>query len=116
VDDHAQGITHVVRGADLLLSTTRQIYLQQQLGFTTPSYMHLPVAVNAQGEKLSKQTQAPAIEKTNVAETFFAALVFLQQQPPPELRNQSVEQIKNWAIENWRADRLSSSSSQQSPE
>ncbi len=116
VDDHAQGITHVVRGADLLLSTTRQIYLQQQLGFATPSYMHLPVAVNAQGEKLSKQTQAPAVERTNVAETFFAALVFLQQQPPPELRNQNVEQIKNWAIHNWRADRLSSSSSLRPPE
>ena len=63
VDDAAQNVTHIVRGADLLDSTPRQIYLQQLLGFATHdlnkiSYSHVPVAVNAQGEKLSKQTLA----------------------------------------------------------
>jgi len=58
VDDAAQGVTDVVRGADLLDSTTRQIHLQRLLGYATPRYLHLPVAVNAKGEKLSKQTQA----------------------------------------------------------
>ena len=61
VDDHFQGISHIVRGADLLDSTPRQIWLQRCLGYTTPSYVHLPVASNAAGEKLSKQTLAPAL-------------------------------------------------------
>ena len=107
VDDDTQGITAVVRGADLLLSTPRQLYLQQLLGFAAPTYMHLPVVVNAQGEKLSKQTHAQAIAIHNTAETFFAALVFLRQQPPVELRHDSVERILSWAIENWQPDKLS---------
>jgi glutamyl-Q tRNA(Asp) synthetase len=62
VDDHLQGITHVVRGADLLSNTARQIHLQRALGYKTPHYLHLPLVTNTTGEKLSKQTQAAAIE------------------------------------------------------
>ena len=102
VDDAFQGITHVVRGADLLYSTPRQIYLQRLLGLTTPAYMHLPVAVNAQGEKLSKQTLAQPVEKNNAASTLFDALVFLRQQPPAELRHGKVEELLEWAIANWQ--------------
>ena len=106
VDDAAQGITHVVRGADLIYSTPRQIYLQRLLGFFTPAYMHLPVAVNAQGEKLSKQTLAQPVEKNNAASTLFDALVFLRQQPPAELQFGTVEQLLAWAIVTWQPDSL----------
>ena len=102
VDDAFQGITHVVRGADLLHSSPRQIYLQKLLGLPTPAYLHLPIVVNAQGEKLSKQTLAQAIEKNNASATLFDALVFLRQQPPAELRHGKVEEILTWAIANWQ--------------
>jgi len=106
VDDAFQGITDVVRGADLLYSTPRQIYLQRQLGLDTPAYMHLPVAVNEQGEKLSKQTLAHPVGKSNAASTLFEALMFLHQQPPSELQHDSSEQILSWAISNWHPERL----------
>ena len=106
VDDAFQGITHVVRGADLLHSTPRQIYLQRLLGFATPAYMHLPIAVNAQGEKLSKQTLAPAIAADDVVAMLITVLEFLRQQPPAELRQGSVEEILGWAIANWQPERL----------
>ena len=64
VDDAFQGITHVVRGADLLWNTPRQIYLQTLLGLPTPVYAHVPLITNAAGQKLSKQTLAPALPET----------------------------------------------------
>lgn len=106
VDDAAQGITDVVRGADLLYSTPRQIYLQRLLGFATPAYMHLPVAVNAQGEKLSKQTLASAITTGDVIATLTEVLEFLRQQPPAELRQGSVEEVLGWAVAHWQPERL----------
>ncbi|HEU0233787.1 MAG TPA: tRNA glutamyl-Q(34) synthetase GluQRS [Gallionella sp.] len=106
VDDAFQGITHVVRGTDLLYSTPRQIYLQRLLGFVTPAYMHLPIAVNAQGEKLSKQTLAPAITAVNMVATLIKVLEFLHQQPPAELRQVRVEEVLGWAVEHWQPERL----------
>ena len=86
VDDAAEGVTHVVRGADLLDSTARQIYLQKLLGLPTPHYLHIPVAVNAQGQKLSKQTLADGIsaEGGDVRGLLLSALRFLGQ-PVQEL-------------------------------
>jgi glutamyl-Q tRNA(Asp) synthetase len=107
VDDAAQEITHVVRGADLLYSTPRQMHLQRLLGLDTPAYMHLPVAVNAQGEKLSKQTLARPVSKENAASQLFKTLEFLRQQPPDELRFSTVQTILAWAVANWRPDRIS---------
>jgi glutamyl-Q tRNA(Asp) synthetase len=106
VDDAFQNITHVVRGADLLHSTPRQIHLQRLLGLTTPHYLHLPIAVNAQGEKLSKQTLAPAITTDRIVATLISVLDFLRQQPPAELRQGGVEEVFGWAIENWQPERL----------
>ena len=81
VDDGIQGVTNIVRGADLLYSTPRQIYLQRLLGLTTPHYFHLPVVLNSAGEKLSKQTLAKPIDKNNVSKTLIDALEFLGQAP-----------------------------------
>ncbi len=77
VDDEEQQITDVVRGADLLDSTARQIWLQRLLGYSTPDYMHLPVAKNEAGEKLSKQTHAPAISSSGEAAVLERAFRFL---------------------------------------
>ena len=81
VDDAAQGITDVVRGADLLWSTPRQIALQRRLGIPTPRYLHVPIVSTARGEKLSKQTLAPAVDAQDVSQALGAALAFLNQAP-----------------------------------
>lgn len=106
VDDAMQGITHIVRGADLLLSTPRQIYLQKLLGLPTPNYMHLPVVLNADGEKLSKQTLAPPLNKNKVTETLYDALIFLRQQPPKALLSYAPQEILDWAVAHWRTARI----------
>ena len=106
VDDAAAGITHVVRGADLLASTARQIFLQQCLGLPVPCYAHLPVAVNAAGEKLSKQTRAPPVDASRPGPALFAVLEFLGQRPPPELSGASRRELWAWAMSHWRLDRV----------
>ncbi|TAJ78635.1 MAG: tRNA glutamyl-Q(34) synthetase GluQRS [Gallionellaceae bacterium] len=111
VDDAYQGITHVVRGADLLTSTARQIYLQRLLGMNTPAYMHLPVAVNAAGEKLSKQTLAAPVDTAQPVATLLRVLDFLQQQPPAELGDDNLGVVWDWAIRNWDASKLRGASS-----
>ncbi|BAN36132.1 glutamate--tRNA ligase [Sulfuricella denitrificans skB26] len=106
VDDAEQAITHIVRGADLLDSTPRQIYLQKLLSLPTPSYLHLPVAVNERGEKLSKQTLAPAVNMVNSVAQLCEALAFLNQAPPAELKEADLDDFWKWAIAHWRADKL----------
>jgi glutamyl-Q tRNA(Asp) synthetase len=106
VDDAEQGITDVVRGADLLDSTPRQIHLQRLLGFPTPNYMHLPVAVNAEGRKLSKQTLAAAVDPAKGAPALADALAFLGNPPPPKLRNARSADVWSWAVEHWKAERI----------
>lgn len=106
VDDAEQAITHVVRGADLLDSTPRQIYLQQLLSLPTPAYLHLPVAVNERGEKLSKQTLAPAVGRINPVAQLCEVLAFLNQAPPEDLREADMESFWQWAIAHWQADGL----------
>jgi glutamyl-Q tRNA(Asp) synthetase len=90
VDDAAQGVTDVVRGADLLDSTARQIWLQRLLGYAQPRYLHIPAAVNAAGEKLSKQTGAAPVAGRKGA--LRDALAFLGQAPTEDL----AEALRNW--------------------
>lgn len=106
VDDALQRITHIVRGADLLDSTPRQIYLQQLLGFSTPNYAHVPVAVNSQNEKLSKQTLAKPISLQAAPVLLFEALQFLGQNPPITLKNADLAEIWQWAFANWQLNNI----------
>ena len=101
VDDALQNITHIVRGADLLDSTPRQIYLQNLLDFTLPHYAHVPVASNAAGEKLSKQTLAKPIDTGIASHLIVEALSFLGQMPPLALKNASLAECWHWAIKHW---------------
>ena len=106
VDDFEQSITDVVRGADLLASTPRQILLQRLLGHPTPRYMHLPVAVNQYGEKLSKQTLAAPLTVAEAPVRLWQALRFLGQEPPTELAAGRIAEIWNWALANWCTERI----------
>ena len=106
VDDADAGITHVVRGADLLHSTARQIFLQHSVGLPTPSYAHVPIAVNSAGEKLSKQTGATAINLEKAGAELVAALDFLGLSPAPELTRASLGEIWQWARAHWSLDKV----------
>jgi glutamyl-Q tRNA(Asp) synthetase len=106
VDDAHQNVTHVVRGADLIESTPRQIYLQCLLGLPTPSYLHLPVATNNRGEKLSKQTRAAPVDISHPGRTIHAVLRYLGQHPPAELANWSARAAIDWAVTAWRRESI----------
>ncbi len=101
VDDARQGITEVVRGADLLDSTAKQIYLQQLLDYAQPDYLHIPLAVNQNGQKLSKSMTAANIKHDPPQTSLVRALDFLGQQPPVHLKYSPVEAIWHWAIHHW---------------
>ena len=106
VDDAEQSITDVVRGADLLASTPRQIHLQRLLGLPTPRYAHLPAAVNALGEKLSKQTLARPLDPRQAALAITGALAFLGQAPPPELGRAALREVWAWSLAHWNLGRV----------
>ena len=100
VDDGASGVTEVVRGADLLASTPRQIYLQRLLGLPTPAYLHLPLALGDDGEKLSKRHLRYALPD-DPGPALYSALTFLNQAPPSYLRGAPPTEILAWAIANF---------------
>lgn len=106
VDDAEAGVTEVVRGADLLDSTARQILLQRLLGYPTPAYAHLPVASNAAGEKLSKQTLARAVDLADPASVLVDALDFLGQGPPAGLAECGLAAVWTWARAHWTLARV----------
>ncbi|WP_374664569.1 tRNA glutamyl-Q(34) synthetase GluQRS [Acinetobacter sp.] len=101
VDDYLQGMTHVVRGADLLDNTERQIWLGRLLGYPKLEYMHLPLAMNEQGQKLSKQNMAQALDLTQAPQLLQQALQALHQAPvdldAPRIMLQQA--IAQWDIE-----------------
>lgn len=105
-DDHDHGITEVVRGIDLMDSTPRQILLQRCLGFATPKYLHIPVIVDEAGQKLSKQTGAPALGRERCAPLLVAALNALGQSPPAYLADATLEHIWSWAERHWNISLL----------
>jgi glutamyl-Q tRNA(Asp) synthetase len=104
VDDAAQGITEVVRGADLLWSTPRQIHLRRLLGFSTPTYAHVPAIVNARGEKLSKQTGAAAIDTRAALPSLQQSFAALGQSVDTGI--DSVEDFWRYARAHWRPERV----------
>ena len=102
VDDAAQDITHVVRGADLLESTPWQNWLQKLLGFPIPQYRHVPIVTNEAGEKLSKQTRAEPLDANRVPELLRKALQFLEQ---PEATGENAREILESAARQWQRSR-----------
>jgi glutamyl-Q tRNA(Asp) synthetase len=109
VDDNLQNINHVVRGVDLLDSTPKQIHLQQLLGFPTPGYMHVPVIVDEQGYKLSKQTRAQAVDVQTPHLIIFELLSLLKQNPPIELKHAPATELMSWAQDHWNPASLKNS-------
>ena len=99
VDDAAQGITHIVRGQDLLVSAPRQIYLQRCLGYATPHYAHLPLLVNAQGQKWSKQTLAPALDLAAKERLLRQVMAYLNLPAAPEV--DKPQDLLAWAVAHW---------------
>jgi glutamyl-Q tRNA(Asp) synthetase len=106
LDDIEQGITDIVRGADLLEPTVRQISTYQLLNQTVPKFAHLPLAVVEPGLKLSKQNHAPAIDNQNPLPALCAALTFLGFPPPLELTHSSVSQLLTWATGQWQISQV----------
>lgn len=106
VDDHFQGVTEVVRGADLLQPTARQISLWHTLNRTVPAFCHLPLVLDASGNKLSKQNNAPALPQTDPRPTLIQALQFLQQPDIGHWRDLSRDQLLALAMTQWQPQRL----------
>lgn len=107
VDDHDSGITHVVRGRDLLASTPRQIYLFKSLGFNIPRYTHLPLALDPSGEKISKRHHQVSFCDTQTPQyLLYQALTFLGQSPPLELAQLPTQTILTWAIHHFSIGKI----------
>lgn len=115
VDDAAQHITHIVRGADLLESTPRQVYLQGLLGLSTPTYLHLPVALSDTGEKLSKQTRAQSVADADPVTVLLDVLRFLQQEVPGPAGEVRLEDLWQWAVKRWDRTRLHAARTRPAP-
>ena len=101
-----QGITEIVRGVDLIAFTPIQIYLCQLLQLPVAKFLHIPIIVNQQGQKLSKQTHAPAVSKNNCVATLTKLLNDLGQEVPKYLAKDSLSQLWSWAIAHWDVNKI----------
>jgi glutamyl-Q tRNA(Asp) synthetase len=108
VDDAAQDVTHVVRGADLLDNTPRQIYLQQELALPTPIYAHVPVLVEADGSKLAKSVRSVHLDPDQAQLQLFRVFALLGLDPPPEIADAGIGAAWDWARGRWDVKRLAS--------
>jgi len=99
----------VVRGCDLLDSTPRQLYLQQQLGLPEPRYMHIPVIINSEGQKLGKQQFASPIDAAHASAVLWTSLNHLLQAPDPQLQQEHPSIILEWAVQHWQPEKLKGS-------
>jgi len=106
VDDAFQQITHVIRGSDLLSSTPRQIYLQQQLKLPTPEYGHIPVAVNPNGQKLSKQNHAKSIDDNTAEQNLATAIRWLGLPLPASHTFTNCDELLTWGISHWKRSKI----------
>ena len=101
VDDQFQGVTEIVRGADLIEPTVRQISLYQQFGWQAPDYIHLPLALNEEGAKLSKQNHAPALPTGDPRPVLIEALRFLGQDIPAQWQDLNTAELLRNAVAKW---------------
>lgn len=106
LDDALQGVTDVVRGADLLDNTPRQLYLQELLGFAHPRYLHIPLITQADGHKLGKSYRSPPLPVAQVTPLLIRALRALGQPCQPELSDASPQELLSWAIAHWDTSRI----------
>jgi glutamyl-Q tRNA(Asp) synthetase len=106
VDDAYQGVTRVVRGADLLASTPWQIELSDAFGFPAPIYGHLPLLLEPDGAKLSKTRRSLPLDLTSAPQALVSTLTYLSQAPPPGLGQSSLKDVWKWALEHWNPQAL----------
>ncbi len=106
VDDDYQKISDIVRGNDLLDNTARQIYLQQLLGYKQPRYLHFPIALDENGNKLSKTNHAPEAEIKDGLKNIHKSLQFLGQMPPKMTDFAHITDLWNWAIDHWDYNKI----------
>lgn len=109
LDDIEQGITEIVRGADLIQPSACQLNLFRLFSIPSPKYLHIPVAESKKGFKLSKQNHATELNNQNARDNLFYALRFIGATPPTELRTASVDELIQWGISHWRVQMLASS-------
>lgn len=106
IDDAAQGINAIVRGADLLDSTPRQLYLQELLGAPAPSYLHIPLITQPDGHKLGKSYRAPPLPTEQARPLLLRALRALGQAAPEQLLELTPSAILSWAAQHWQAEHI----------